>query len=59
MIIAGNFSLLKMKVVLAMSNQRSVVQQINEQQDFLLDCANSLLEWNMLWVLNQNFYNHV
>ena len=30
-----------------MSNQRSVVQQINEQQDLLLDSANSLLEWDI------------
>ena len=46
MVIAGNFSLSKMKVVLETSNQRNVVQQINEQQDFLLDSANSLLEWD-------------
>ena len=36
-----------------MSNQRSVVQQINEQQDFLLECVNSLLEWYMLHLLRQ------
>ena len=46
MVIAGNFSLSKMNVVLETSNQRNVVQQINEQQDFLLDSANSLLEWD-------------
>ena len=41
-----------MKVVLAMNNQISVVQQINEQQDFLLDCADSLLEWDMFSDIN-------
>ena len=41
-----------MKVVLAMSNQRSVVQQINEQKDSLLDCAYSLLEWEMFTSIN-------
>ena len=58
MVIAGNFSLLKMKVVLAMSNQRSVVQQINEQKDFLLECVNSLLEWEMFSGINpvRNMY---
>ena len=35
-----------------MNNQISVVQQINEQQDFLLDCADSLLEWDMFSDIN-------
>ena len=35
-----------------MSNQRSVVQQINEQKDFLLECANSLLKWYMFSGIN-------
>ena len=36
-----------------MSNRRNVVQQINEQKDFLLDSANSLLEWYMFNITYQ------